>query len=196
MTARVLPGKPGIPLLLLIFACLCASACEAPTDAERCRDIESRLSAEVLSLPASCREDTDCHPVQMHCKSQWSVGAAPPVSVTRLSKQFEDLGCCGSDAVWDGFTPKDPPAVGCTEGPVDAEGAGGPNVCAVRDRITCRGGCRIIEGCPERDTDAWSDHDDGCEAGCELTQQSHPARTQRLLDCVAAQGCASDEVCD
>ncbi len=180
---------PARPLALLVVSSMTMS-CEDVSTEDRCVNIESRLSAELLAQPASCRDDADCHPVQAHCGVQWSLGAAPPISVTRLAKQFEDLGCCGGEPFWDGFTPKELPEVGCTEGP-----EGGGNVCATRVGIRCGGACRVLDSCVARDSEGWAEHDDGCDAGCSEAMQADPARTQRLVNCVATQGCASEDPC-
>ena len=187
MTTDLNRGRVALPLLLA--TALCAS-CEGPTTDERCASIESRLSAEVLAQPAACRQDTDCHPVQLHCGVQWSLGAAPPISLTRLSKQFEDLGCCGGEEFWDGLTTKELPAVGCTEA-----AQGGGNVCATRDAVRCSGACRVLDSCVDRDQDGWGDHGDGCAAGCTEALLADPARTQRRVDCVATAGCGSSVPC-
>lgn len=182
-------------ILVVALGSLAAGACDAPADAERCANIEDRLSAELRTVASACRQDVDCHPIQLHCRTPWATGAAAPISVTRLAKQFEDLGCCGSLEIWDGCTPRDLPAVGCTEGPASDDNAGSKNMCAVRDAVRCSGGCRVIEGCSDGDVEGWLDHEDGCEAGCEEALLGHPARTQRMLRCITDQGCAGAGNC-
>ena len=169
---------------------LLTASCKAPSDAERCADIEERLSAELQSLPSACREAADCHPVRIHCASAWALGTEVPISVTRLSKQFEDLDCCGTEAIWEGTIPDELPATVCLPGAEEA-----PDQCQVAEQAKCAAGCNALKNCLDLDPEGWSEHELGCEAGCDERLAEHPARTQRLIDCVVLQECDPQNAC-
>lgn len=201
------PRRRWFALLLVAV-----SACEAPSDAETCARVEARLSAALLEAPTSCRIDADCHPAQTHCGGARALGAPPGPAIIRLSRQFDQLGCCGPEAA--GSDVDDAaalPAVTCSpvhgqgqelgEGEGEGEGEGaaaaiGLSVCRVVDQGACEDACASLAGCADRDVDGWmAEGEGGCAATCRGHLAVDPARTQRLVDCAIRRGCDEAPPC-
>ena len=187
-------------------------ACEGPSDAETCTRVEARLSAALLDAPTSCRVDADCHPAQTHCGGARALGVPPVPAIIRLSRQFDQLGCCGPAAPDSGVDAAAAlPAVTCEpdqgqgqelgEGEGEGEGEGvaaapASSSCRVVDQGACEDACVSLAGCADRDVDGWSaDGEGGCAATCRARLAVDPARTQRLVDCTIRRGCDEAPPC-
>ncbi len=161
-------------------------ACEAPSDAETCARVEARLSAALLDAPTSCRVDADCHPAQTHCGGARALGVPPVPAIIRLSRQFDQLGCCGPAAPDSGVDAAAAlPAVTCEsvqgqgqalgEGEGEGEGEGAAvapasSACRVVDQGACEDACVSDPGCTEAGLTTCNDDASGvrtCEAVTE-----------------------------